>query len=63
MRIIIIYACLRVMKTSVSALVEEYFKILANSSQRENILQLVEPLPDPKIDKDADLKDLYYSSF
>ena len=50
-------------QTSVSALVEGYFKVLANSSQRKNILQLVETLPNPKMNKDADLKDVYYSSF
>ena len=49
-------------QTSVSELVEEYFKVIARPSRRKNILQLVDTLPDTKIDKEADLKDLYYKS-
>ncbi len=49
-------------QTSVSELVENYFKVISKPAKRKNILQLVDTLPDAKIDKNADLKDLYYKS-
>ncbi len=49
-------------QTSVSELVENYFKAISKPAKRKNILQLVDTLPAVKIDKNADLKDLYYKS-
>jgi hypothetical protein len=45
---------------SISELVEAYFKNLVRPAKRKNIIQLVEELKRPKIDKEADLKDLYF---
>lgn len=47
-------------KRSVSDLVESYFKKVTRPSKRKNIIDLVEKLEKPTIDKNADLKDLYY---
>ena len=47
-------------KRSVSALVESYFKKVTRPSKRKNIIELVEKLEKSTIDKNADLKDLYY---
>jgi Family of unknown function (DUF6364) len=48
-------------ETSVSELVESYFKKIAKPpARRKNILQLVEKLKKPVIDPKADLKELFY---
>lgn len=47
-------------KRSVSDLVESYFKKITRPSKRKNIIDLVEKLEKSTIDKNADLKDLYY---
>lgn len=47
-------------KRSVSDLVESYFKKVTRPSKRKNIIDLVEKLEKPTIDKNADLKELYY---
>lgn len=47
-------------QTSVSELVETYFKRVARPAKRKNILQLVERLDTPAIDLKADLKEMYY---
>ena len=49
-------------QTSISELVEEYFKVIAKPAKRKNIIDLVESLPTPKIDNEADLKDLFYQT-
>ena len=49
-------------QTSISELVEEYFKVIAKPAKRRNIIDLVESLPTPKIDNEADLKDLFYQT-
>ena len=48
--------------TSVSELVENYFKCIARPLRKKNILQLVEKLESPAIgiDPEADLKELFY---
>ncbi len=46
--------------TSVSELVENYFKTVTKPKKRVNIIDLVEKLEKPKIDPTANLKDLYY---
>jgi hypothetical protein len=49
--------------TSVSELVEGYFKsIVQRPSKRKTIIDLVEELPTPKIDVSGDLKKKYYES-
>jgi hypothetical protein len=47
-------------QTSVSELVENYFKQIARPAKRKNIVDLVEKLERPHIDGGADLKELYY---
>jgi hypothetical protein len=47
-------------QTSVSELVENYFKTITKPAKRKNIINLVEKLEKPKIDSKADLKELYY---
>jgi hypothetical protein len=47
-------------QTSVSELVENYFKAITKPAKRKNIINLVEKLEKPKIDSKADLKELYY---
>ena len=47
-------------QTSVSELVENYFKRITKPAKRKNIISMVEKLEKPKIDSKADLKDLYY---
>ena len=49
-------------QTSISELVEEYFKVIAKPAKRKNIIDLVEGLPAPRIDNEADLKDLFYQT-
>jgi hypothetical protein len=46
--------------SSVSELVEEYFKMVVRPSKRKNIIDIVEKLKQPAIDKKADLKELFY---
>lgn len=46
--------------TSVSELVENYFKRLTQPTNRKTFFDLVEELKKPKIDPHADLKELYY---
>ena len=45
---------------SVSELVEEYFKSVAKSKSRKNIIDLVEKLPRPDISSNQDLKKDFY---
>lgn len=47
-------------QTSVSELVENYFKSITKPAKRENILSMIEKLEKPKIDSKADLKELFY---
>ena len=46
--------------TSVSELVESYFKQITLPKKRKTIIDLIESLEPPKIDLKADLKELYY---
>lgn len=47
--------------TSISELVEHYFKTVAKPARRKNIITMLEKLDAPtRVDKDAHLKDLYY---
>lgn len=47
-------------RTSISELVEDYFKMLTKPKKRKTIIDLVEELDRPDIDPKADLKELYY---
>jgi hypothetical protein len=47
---------------SISEMVGEYFNVIAKSAKRKNIIDLVESLPAPKIDDEADLKELFYQT-
>ena len=46
--------------TSLSQLVEQYFKSLIRPTRRKNIIQLVEELPKPAVKLDGDLEEAYY---
>ncbi|WEK37185.1 MAG: DUF6364 family protein [Candidatus Pseudobacter hemicellulosilyticus] len=46
--------------TSVSELVETYFKRISRPAKRKNILHLVDQLKAPATDPKADLKELFY---
>lgn len=47
--------------TSVSELVEEYFKrVVEKPKKKSNLIELIESLPKPDIDSNADLKKQYY---
>ena len=46
-------------QTSVSQLVEQYFKNLTRPSHTKNIIQLVEQLPKPYIDNNVNLKEVF----
>jgi hypothetical protein len=46
--------------TSVSELVEGYFKNITKSPKRKTIIDLVEQLDTPAINAHLDLKELYY---
>jgi hypothetical protein len=46
--------------TSVSELVEGYFKNVTKPAKRKSIIDLVESLATPQISVEADLKDLFY---
>lgn len=48
--------------TSVSDLVENYFKSVTKSKKRKNIIDLVERLNPPAINNKADLKKLFYKN-
>jgi hypothetical protein len=48
--------------TSVSELVEVYFKKITNPSHQKNIIELVDELEKPAIDENADLKELYFKA-
>ena len=45
---------------SVSELVEHYFKSVTKPPRHKNIIELIEQLTPPPIDKDADLKEQFY---
>lgn len=47
-------------KTSLSQLVEQYFKSLTRPARRKNIIQMIEELPKPTIKVEGDLKEAYY---
>ncbi len=47
-------------QTSVSDLVENYFKTITKPTNRKNVIDLIEKLEKPSIKNDADLKELYY---
>ena len=47
-------------QTSVSKLVEQYFKNLTRPARSKNIIQLIENLPKPGIDINTNLKETYY---
>lgn len=48
-------------QTSISELVENYFKTVTRPAKRKNIITMVEKLEKPSVvDVKADLKELYY---
>jgi hypothetical protein len=48
-------------QTSISELVEDYFKTLTKPAKKKNIITMVEKLEKPSaVDVKADLKSLYY---
>ena len=47
-------------ETSISELVERYFKSLTKPTKRNNIINQVEALEPPAVDANADLKELFY---
>jgi len=47
-------------QTSISELVEDYFKRVTKPTRRKSIVDLVEELKKPGIEDTADLKDLFY---
>ena len=47
---------------SISELVEGYFKGITKPAKRKNIIDLVEILSVPDIDRTADLKDSFYKN-
>jgi hypothetical protein len=47
-------------QSSVSQLVEEYFKNIVKSPKKQTIIDLIESLPKPDIDPNVDLKQAYY---
>ena len=47
-------------KTSLSRLVETYFKRITHTAGRKNIIDMIESLPKPRIEPDQDLKKQYY---
>ncbi|MFN0083191.1 MAG: DUF6364 family protein [Ferruginibacter sp.] len=46
--------------TSVSELVEDYFTTLTKIPKKKNIIQLIESMKPATIEKNADLKELFY---
>lgn len=49
-------------QTSVSELVESYFKTIVKPDRKSNILDLIDSLPKPTIAPDLDLKKEYYEA-
>ncbi len=50
-------------ETSLSELVENYFKMLTKPKKKKNIIDLIESLDAPtKISNNANLKDLFYKN-
>ena len=49
-------------QTSLSQLIEQYFKSLTRPVRRKNIIQLVEQLPKPHIKVNEKLKKAYYEN-
>jgi len=47
-------------RTSISELVENYFKRITKPTKRKNIINLVEKLEKPEINSKSDLKELFY---
>jgi hypothetical protein len=47
-------------QSSVSQLVEEYFKNIVKRPKKQTIIDLIESLPKPDIDPNVDLKQAYY---
>lgn len=47
-------------KTSLSQLVEQYFKKLTRPARRKNIVQIIEELPKPEIKVEGNLNEAYY---
>jgi hypothetical protein len=45
---------------SVSELVEDYFRSVTRPVQRRNILEMVDELDKPSLDRKADLNELFY---
>lgn len=48
--------------TSLSQLVEKYFKSITRSADKKNILELLSELPKPKTKIQGDLKTTYYNA-
>ncbi|MBL4677706.1 MAG: hypothetical protein JKY70_16115 [Mucilaginibacter sp.] len=48
-------------RTSVSDLVENYFRQVTKPSKQESFVEMIDKLEPHKVDKKADLKALYYS--
>lgn len=46
--------------TSVSELVENYFKVIVRPQKKQTFTQLIETLPKPNIPEGVDLMELYY---
>ncbi len=47
-------------QTSVSELVEDYFRRITKPAKRKNIISMVEKLEKPTIGAKVDLKEMYY---
>jgi Family of unknown function (DUF6364) len=47
-------------QTSISEMVEQFFRSAVKSGKRKNIVEIVEKLEKPAIDPTIDLKELYY---
>ena len=49
-------------KTSVSEIVENYFKTLAKPRNKKSLTQIIDELPKSKIPENKSLSDLYYEA-
>ena len=49
-------------KTSLSQMVEKYFKSLTRPAHKKNVIDLLNELPKPKVKVEGDLKKRYYES-
>lgn len=49
-------------ETSLSQLIEHYFKNLTRPVRRKNIIQLMDQLPKPKINLPKNMKEAYYEN-